>query len=71
MGRDLGSYDYDMGLTLADLLNKIAEVYPDQTYKISLYNVSPEFLIALYPKLDRTLLSKKIFEIGSHIQSGS
>jgi threonylcarbamoyladenosine tRNA methylthiotransferase MtaB len=71
VGRDLGSYGYDIGLTLADLLNKIQETYPDQTYKISLHNVSPEFLIDIYPKLDQTLLSKRIFEIGSHIQSGS
>jgi MiaB/RimO family radical SAM methylthiotransferase len=71
VGRDLGSYGYDIDLTLADLLNKIAETYPEQAYTISLYNVSPESLIALYPKLDPTLLSKKIFEIGSHIQSGS
>jgi threonylcarbamoyladenosine tRNA methylthiotransferase MtaB len=71
VGRDLGSYGYDIGLTLADLLNKIAETYTDQTYKISLCNVSPNFLIALYPKLDQTVLSKRIFEIGSGIQSGS
>jgi threonylcarbamoyladenosine tRNA methylthiotransferase MtaB len=71
VGRDLGSYGYDIGLTLADLLNKIAETYRDQTYKISLQNVSPEFLITLYPKLDHALLSQRVFEIGSGIQSGS
>jgi len=71
VGRDLGSYGYDIGLTLADLLNKIAETYPNQTYKISIMNVSPSSLMVLYPKLDHSLLSKKIFEIGSHIQSGS
>jgi len=71
IGRDLGSYGYDIGLTLADLLNKIAETYPNQTYKISICSVSPNSLIDLYPKLDQTLLSKRIFEIGSHIQVGS
>jgi MiaB/RimO family radical SAM methylthiotransferase len=71
VGRDLGSYGYDIDLTLADLLNKIAEAHPDQIYKIWLRNVSPESIIDLYPKLDQTLLSKRIFEIGSHIQSGS
>jgi len=71
VGRDLGSYGYDIDLTLADLLNKIAKMYPNQTYKISIRNVSPNFLIALYPKIDQTVLSKRIFEIGSHIQVGS
>ncbi|MGA2683069.1 MAG: radical SAM protein [Candidatus Bathyarchaeia archaeon] len=71
VGRDLGCYGHDIGLTLADLLNKIAETYPDNKYKISINNVSPNSLIALYPKLDKKLLSKRIFEIGSHIQSGS
>jgi threonylcarbamoyladenosine tRNA methylthiotransferase MtaB len=71
VGRDLGSYGYDIGLTLADLLNKIAETYSNQTYQISLFNTSPDSLITLYPKIDQTLLSKRIFEIGSHIQVGS
>ena len=71
VGRDLGSYGYDIGSTLAELLNKIEAAYPDQTYKISIPNVSPNSLITLYPKLYPTLLSKKIFEIGSHIQTGS
>ena len=71
VGRDLGSYGYDVDSTLADLLNKIAEAYPNQTYKISLFNVSPDSLVALYPKISQTVLSKRIFQIGSHIQSGS
>jgi tRNA A37 methylthiotransferase MiaB len=71
VGRGLGSYGYDIGLTLADLLNKIVETYTDQTYKIFPGNVSPNSLIALYTKLDQTVLSKRIFEIDSSIQSGS
>ncbi len=71
VGRDLGSYGYDIGSNLADLLNKIAETYPTQTYQITIYNVSPNSLIALYPKINQTVLTKRIFEIGSHIQSGS
>ena len=71
VGRDLGSYGYDLGLTLADLLNKIAETFPNQNFKISLFNVSPDSLIQLYPKMDTKILSGRIFQIGSHIQSGS
>ncbi len=71
VGRDLGSYGYDIGLTLADLLNKIVITYPYQKYKISIDNVSPNYLIDLYPKLDKKLLAEHISEIGSHIQSGS
>ena len=71
VGRDFGSYGYYIGSTLAELLNKTEAAYPDQTYKISIPNVSPNSLITLYPKLNPTLLSKRICEIGSHIQTGS
>lgn len=71
VGRDLGSYGYDLGLTLNDLLEKIAEAYPYQKYKLILTNISPNMLIDLYPTMNHMLLSEKTFEIGSHIQSGS
>jgi tRNA A37 methylthiotransferase MiaB len=71
VGRDLGSYGYDNGVSLAELLNKIAEAYPNRKYKISLFNISPNALIENYSKINPAFLSKNIFQIGSHIQSGS
>jgi tRNA A37 methylthiotransferase MiaB len=71
VGRDLGSYGYDMRLTLADLLNQIDEEYPHQNYKIYLTNVSANSLIDIYPRINRAILLERIFELGSHIQSGS
>jgi tRNA A37 methylthiotransferase MiaB len=71
VGRDLGSYGYDMKLTLADLLNEMKNKYSDQRYKLYLTNVSPNSLIDIYPKTDAAFLAKKVFELGSHIQSGS
>jgi threonylcarbamoyladenosine tRNA methylthiotransferase MtaB len=71
VGRDLGSYGYDMGLSLANLLQAIYEKYPRQDYKLLLDNLSPNALIDIYPDLDSSFLSDKVFELGSHIQSGS
>jgi tRNA A37 methylthiotransferase MiaB len=71
VGRDLGSYGYDNGKSLADLLNKIAEKYPNRKFKISLFNIAPNALIDNYPKINPHLLSDNIFQIGSHIQTGS
>ena len=71
VGRDLGSYGCDMGLSLANLLQAIYEKYPHQDYKLLLDNVSPNALIDIYPDLDSSILSNKVFELGSHIQSGS
>ena len=71
VGRDLGSYGCDMGLSLADLLQAIYEKHPDQDYKLLLDQVSPNKLIDIYPDLDSSILSNKVFELGSHIQSGS
>jgi MiaB/RimO family radical SAM methylthiotransferase len=71
VGRDLGSYGYDNGISLVDLLDKIIESYPKIDFKISLNHVSPNSLIEFYPKLEHILASKKIIHLGSHIQSGS
>jgi threonylcarbamoyladenosine tRNA methylthiotransferase MtaB len=71
VGRDLGSYGCDMGLSLAGLLQAIYEKYPHQDYKLLLDKVSPNALIDVYPDLDSSILSNKVFELGSHIQSGS
>jgi len=71
VGRDLGSYGSDGRLSLADLLNEINRRFGDKDFKLHLTNVSPNTLIAFYHRIDVSLLSKKIFEIGSHIQSGS
>lgn len=71
VGRDLGSYGYDIGTTLTDLLNAIIKRYNQIDYKIFLVNVSPSSLIELYPELEQALASKKITYLGSHIQSGS
>jgi tRNA A37 methylthiotransferase MiaB len=60
-----------MGFSLANLLQTIYERYPHQDYKLLLDNVSPNALIDIYPDLDSSLLSNKVFELGSHIQSGS
>jgi threonylcarbamoyladenosine tRNA methylthiotransferase MtaB len=70
-GIDLGSYGCDMGLSLANLLQAIYEKYPHQDYKLLLDQVSPNALIDVYPYLDSSILSNKVFELGSHIQSGS
>jgi threonylcarbamoyladenosine tRNA methylthiotransferase MtaB len=71
VGRDLGSYGCEMGLSLAKLLQAIYEKYPHEDYKLLLDNVSPNALIDIYPHLDTSFLSNKVFELGSHIQSGS
>lgn len=71
VGRDLGSYGYDIGTTLADLLDKINERNHQTDYKIYLNNVSPNSLIALYPELERKKAFKNIVHLASHIQSGS
>jgi tRNA A37 methylthiotransferase MiaB len=71
VGRDLGSYGYDVGLTLPDLLDTIISKYPKIDFKIFLRHVSPNSLINMYPKLELLLSSKKIVYLGSHIQSGS
>lgn len=71
VGRDLGSYGCDMGLSLANLLQAIYEKYPHQDYNLLLDTVSPNALIDVYPDLDSSMLSNKVFELGSHIQSGS
>jgi threonylcarbamoyladenosine tRNA methylthiotransferase MtaB len=60
-----------MGLSFANLLQAIYEKFPDQDYKLLLDNVSPNALIDIYPDLDSSILSNKVFELGSHIQSGS
>lgn len=71
VGRDLGSYGYDTGITLTNLLEKILERNRKIDYKILLNNISPNSLIELYPKLEPMLASKKIISLGSAIQSGS
>ena len=70
-GRDLGSYGYDIGSTLPELLDVIIKRYSQIDYKIYLNKISPNSLINMYPKLDPLLSSGKIVLIGSHIQSGS
>jgi threonylcarbamoyladenosine tRNA methylthiotransferase MtaB len=71
VGRDLGSYGCDMGLSLASLLQAIYEKYPHQDYKLLLDQVSPDALVDIYPDLNSSILSNKVFELGSNIQSGS
>jgi threonylcarbamoyladenosine tRNA methylthiotransferase CDKAL1 len=71
VGRDLGSYGCDIDSDLPALLNKILENHSDQDYKLYLRNMSPMSLIELYPRLNNIFSSGKIFQIGSHIQSGS
>jgi MiaB/RimO family radical SAM methylthiotransferase len=71
VGRDLGSYGLDLNRTLADLLNDIEKRFPNQDYKLLLPQISPNSLIEIYHDIDEVMLSKNIFEIGSHIQSGS
>ncbi len=71
VGRDLGSYGYDIDLDLSVLLNDIYKKHPNEDYRFYLHNVSPSSLIDIYPKLEQNVLSGKIMEIGSHIQSGS
>ena len=71
VGRDLGSYGFDMRLTLADLLNEIAERYTNHDYKVYLTNFSPNSLIDIYHDIDHSFLSENTYELGSNIQSGS
>jgi len=71
VGRDLGSYGHDLNSDLPTLLEKILESHPDEDYKLSLYNMSPKSLVEFHPRLDSLFSSGKIYEIGSHIQSGS
>ena len=71
VGRDLGSYGYDLGYDLPTLLNKILENYHSEYYKLQLNNLSPRSLVDFYPKLENQFSNGKIFQIGSHIQSGS
>lgn len=71
VGRDLGSYGHDINSDLPTLLNKMLESHPDEDYSLSLYNMSPKSLVEFYPRLSSLFSSGKIYEIGSHIQSGS
>jgi MiaB/RimO family radical SAM methylthiotransferase len=71
VGRDLGSYGRDIDTDLPTLLNRMLESHPDMDYQFSLYNMSPKSLIELYPRLDNLFSSGRIYEVGSHIQSGS
>jgi len=71
VGRDLGSYGCDLGITLPDLLNAILVKYQKIDFKICLTQISPNSLIDMFPELEKVLASKKIFCLGSHIQSGS
>jgi tRNA A37 methylthiotransferase MiaB len=71
VGRDLGSYGYDLGITLPDLLDAIIVKYHKFDFKLFLTQISPNSLIDMYPKLERLLAARKIFYLGSHIQSGS
>jgi threonylcarbamoyladenosine tRNA methylthiotransferase MtaB len=71
VGRDLGSYGYDLGIDLTDLLESILSKYKNEKYRILLPNISPSSLLDMYPRLPPILSSGKIIEIGSHIQSGS
>jgi len=71
VGRDLGSYGYDLGTDLPTLLNKMLENHRAENYKLILFNISPRSLVDFYPRLKELLSSGKICQIGSHIQSGS
>jgi threonylcarbamoyladenosine tRNA methylthiotransferase CDKAL1 len=71
VGRDLGSYGRDLGTDLPTLLNMIIKSHPDQDYRLYLKNMSPRSLIEFYPRLTNVFSSGKVFEIGSHFQSGS
>ena len=71
VGRDLGSYGYDLGITLPDLLDAIISKHGNANFKIWLTGISPNQLINIYPKLEKLLATKKIVYLGSHIQSGS
>ena len=71
VGRDLGSYGYDIGSDLPTLLKKMLENHCAENYKLHLYNLSPRSLVDFYPKLKDQFSSGKISQIGSHVQSGS
>ena len=71
VGRDLGSYGCDLDLSLADLLNEINRRFGDRDFKLRLSNVSPNMWMKVYPLVEPSLLSEKVFELGTHIQSGS
>jgi threonylcarbamoyladenosine tRNA methylthiotransferase CDKAL1 len=71
VGRDLGSYGYDLGSDLPTLLNKMLENHTAENYKLRLYNISPRSLVDFYPKLKEPFSSGKISQIGNHVQSGS
>lgn len=71
VGRDLGSYGFDVGLTLADLVNDLAGRFSNHDFKVYLTNVSPNSLIDTYKDFNSSFLSHKTYELGSHIQSGS
>lgn len=71
VGRDLGSYGFDVGSDLPTLLNRMLENHRAKNYELQLYNVSPGALVDFYPKLKEVFSSGKISLVGSHIQSGS
>jgi tRNA A37 methylthiotransferase MiaB len=59
VGRDLGSYGHDLGLTLPSLLDRIFEKYPYQDYRLFLRNVSPNSLIDMLSDFDRSFYREK------------
>lgn len=71
VGSDLGSYGFDIGCTLPDLLNSIIELDSEQNYNLLLPNMCPTPLIEMYSDLESIFSTGRVYEIGCQAQSGS
>ncbi len=69
LGTDLGSYGFDLGYKLSDLLNAL--ISHEGKYQINLRNVNPLILIHNLPEFTPILQSGRIRYIEVPVQSGS
>lgn len=68
-GEDVGSWGFDTGSSLPELLEKITGIR--KNFKINIFRVNPYWLIRHFAKFKKILHSKKIAILSLPIQSGS
>lgn len=66
---DSGAYGMDLGISVAELLEKVLAIPED--FQVYISTLNPQWLTRLFPKLERLLRSPKIEGMTSPVQSGS
>jgi tRNA A37 methylthiotransferase MiaB len=69
IGTDLGCYGRDRGTDLAALLDEMVRREGD--FGIRLRNVKPNFLLEMFPRLERVFASGRISFLSSAVEAGS